>query len=206
MKISIIEFEGSTEELDSSAIVAEALAGRRGAATREDLTDVIDVIDDDDDDDADDTDFGASAVPDSPDAIPGVPAAGQPVVRRLLSSNPAAEYFIKFLATVTSWPSVGQVHGIKRRGAKPGDPLDYTRYLRARKQGSSFGGFTYAEAIDGKADMRLVYNTDEELAAIAPAARRLHVGHRQYRVSINIVDQDTLDQAIKLARLAYDWT
>jgi hypothetical protein len=200
MEISVIKFVGTVEELDSSALVAEAIAGRRGDAEATDLADVINA------DEGDDADFEAGTVPDSPDAIPGVPEEGQPVVRRLLNSNPAAEYFMKYLETITAWPSVGPVHGIKRKGGKKGDPLDYTRYLRARKQGSHFGGFTYAAPIDGKADIRLVFGSDEELAAIAPAAERKHGGHREYRVMIKIVDQDTLDQAIKLARMAYDRT
>jgi hypothetical protein len=60
---------------------------------------------------------------------------------------------------------------------------------------SSFGGFAYVYAVDGTVNLRLAYDTDEELATVAPDAWRLHAGHREYRVNVNITDDETHNQA-----------
>ncbi|MDN5795460.1 MAG: hypothetical protein L0H79_06870 [Intrasporangium sp.] len=137
--------------------------------------------------------------------VPGVDEEGQATVRNLIKGNPEGDLFREFLEVVASWPDV-HAHGIKRHGAADGAPLDFGRYLRLRRQGSRLGGFAYVYASDGICNFRLSYATDEELAAIAQDAWRRHSGHRQYRVNVQIVDRGTLDQAIKLARLAYDAT
>jgi hypothetical protein len=207
MKITLIEFDGTAEELDSSIRVGELL-DRRSDVRRGRIGPTVpaEAVDDDD------AGVGGSAMdtrppaaPVAPDGVPGVAAEGQESVRRLLKSNPAGELFVEFLAATTSWPSVG-AHGIKRKGARAGDPLDYSRYLRLRKQGSQFGGFAYVYALEGTVNLRLSFDSDEELAAIASEAWRVHSGHRKYRVNIRINDERTLKQAVALARLAYDAT
>ncbi|MFI9060079.1 hypothetical protein [Streptomyces anulatus] len=47
------------------------------------------------------------------------------------------------------------MHGIERQNAKPGAPLDYSRYLGLRRQGSQFGGFAYVHAEHSSINLRL---------------------------------------------------
>jgi hypothetical protein len=54
--------------------------------------------------------------------------------------------------------------------------------------------------------VRLTFDSEEELHAIAPNAGRTFTGHRAYRVLIRIADDETLKQALTLARMAYDRT
>ncbi|WOP07025.1 hypothetical protein R2B67_35875 [Streptomyces cyaneofuscatus] len=137
--------------------------------------------------------------------LPGVPDEGQEAVRALLRRSPAPDLFVRFLAEATRWENV-QVHGIKRQNAKPGAPLDYSRYLRLRRQGSQFGGFAYVYAEHSSINLRL-HHTREQLDAIgATQARTLDTGHRAYRVSIDLTDEASLTQALHLATLAYDAT
>jgi hypothetical protein len=63
---------------------------------------------------------------------------------------------------------------------------------------SSFGGFAYVYAVDGT-DLRLAYNTNEELATVASDPWRLHAGHRDYPLNVKITDEETLKQASKQA-------
>ncbi|MFE3476239.1 hypothetical protein ACFXOI_32285 [Streptomyces bacillaris] len=137
--------------------------------------------------------------------LPGVPDEGQEAVRALLRRSPAPDLFVRFLAEATRWENV-QVHGIKRQNAKPGAPLDYSGYLRLRRQGSQFGGFAYVYAEHSSINLRL-HHTREQLDAIgATRARTRNTGHRAYRVSIDLTDKTSLTQAIHLATLAYDAT
>ncbi|MEV7253485.1 hypothetical protein [Streptomyces cyaneofuscatus] len=137
--------------------------------------------------------------------LPGVPDEGQEAVRALLQRSPAPDLFVRFLAEATRWENV-QVHGIKRQNAKPGAPLDYSGYLRLRRQGSQFGGFAYVYAEHSSINLRL-HHTREQLDAIgATQARTRITGHRAYRVSIDLTDETSLTQAIHLAELAYTAT
>lgn len=98
------------------------------------------------------------------------------------------------------------MHGIKRQNAKPGAPLDYSRYLGLRRQGSQFGGFAYVYAENSSITLRL-HRTRYQLDAIgATRARTRITAHRAYRVSINLTDEASLTQALHLATLAYDAT
>lgn len=60
--------------------------------------------------------------------------------------------------------------------------------------------------VDGNVNLRLTVESDEELRRVAPTAWPPTTGHREYRVSIRVTDQDTLDQALQLARSAYELT
>ena len=143
--------------------------------------------------------------PSTPDAVPGLAAEGQEVVRGLLDRNPAGELFVRFLAEATTWPSV-KVHGIKPKGHTAGTPLDYSRYLRLRKQGSQFGGFACAYPANGYIHLRLNFSSEVERNAVAPDANLTPQGHREYGVEIYIRDESTLKQAVELAQRAYDLT
>lgn len=137
--------------------------------------------------------------------LPGVPDEGQEAVRALLRRSPAPDLFVRFLAEATRWENV-QVHGIKRQNSQPGAPLDYSRYLRLRRQGSQFGGFAYVYAEHSSINLRL-HHTREQLDAIgATRARTRDTGHRAYRVSIDLTDETSLTQALHLATLAYNAT
>lgn len=200
MRINIVEIDGSVDEVDSSKAVAELLARVKSASVGQAgrLVHVAEV---------------ERSGPPAADSVrtaetgtlPGVPAEGQAAVRRLLERNAAQGLLVKFLAVTAAWPSV-KVHGVKSKGALAGEPLDYTRYLRLRKQRSRFGGFAYVWPSDGTVNMRLRYDTDADLATVAPDARRLDSGHPEYRVSIRIVDEHRLKQALDLAQRAYDAT
>lgn len=139
------------------------------------------------------------------DPIPGVSPDGQAAVQKLLDENPSGALFRAFLAEVTTWPDVA-LHGIKLRGSDNTAPRDFSRYLRLRRSGSQLGGFAYGWPVDGSVNMRLKYDTDAELHELAPAASRTNAGHREYRVWIKIEDEATLEQAVTLARVAYDLT
>lgn len=204
MKVTVFEFEGTPEELKDSPVLSalfERLSERAVQATSFD-------IDPDADDaaaEAADAEAAVAPAPDGPDTIPGVPLEGQAEVAAQLDKNAADDLFREFLAETTSWPSV-KVIGIKPRRSPAGAPLDYTRYLRVRKVGSQLGAFVYVTPSSGLVEPRLSFGTDEELHTIAPGARRHDKGHREYRVVIEIVDRSTFEQALKLARLAYDRT
>jgi hypothetical protein len=137
--------------------------------------------------------------------LPGVPEEGQRTVQAQLANNPAAEYFRRFLAETAAWSNV-VVHGIKPKGTQSGAPIDFTRYLRIRRHGSRFGGFVYTYPVDGHVNFRLAFESDEELHGIAPDAWRSTKGHHQYRTSIRILDEETLRQALELAKMAYKRT
>ncbi|MEU3724552.1 hypothetical protein [Streptomyces sp. NPDC031705] len=184
MKLTVFQFEGTAEELDASQAVQQLIA--QGARSRAD-------------------DVGGSAGSDAV-AIPGVAHEGQATVRALLRGNPAADHFIAFLAEATAWPHV-KVHGIKRQRAEAESALDYGDYLRVRRHGSPKGAFAYVYAHNGVVNLRLPYDTDDALlASLAPAAYRLEGGNEQYRISVQIVDAQTRDQAIDLAKVAYERT
>ena len=204
MKFTWIELEGTPDELKQFRVTGALFDRLSDRAVR--------VPDSDFDPDADDAaaemadaEASADAAPSGPGTIPGVPADGQAAVRAQLDENRASDLFEQFLAETSSWPSV-KVVGIKIRRSPAGAPLDYTRYLRVRKEGSQLGAFAYVTPSLGLIEPRLHYDTDAELSAIAPLARRHSKGHSEYRVVISIVDQETLEQAIALARLAYDRT
>lgn len=188
MKLTVFQFEGTAEELDSSQTLRDLT--RPGSGT----TTVI----------RQSTETGGAARS-LPARIPGVADEGQEAVRALLRRGPAPELFIRFLAAATEWDNVG-AHGIKRKGAQPGDPLDYSSYLRLRRQGSQLGGFAYVYAQYGTVNLRLNHTRDQLNELGAPRARTLTTGHREYRVSVDITDEETLTTALELAEIAYNAT
>lgn len=207
MRVRVFDFKGTAKEYEKfvTSPFGAALVNRVKNQT-------VQVSESDFNPDADDeaaqlADAETSAPPASgePGAVPGVSEDGQSAVREQLTNNPASDLFEQFLAKTTTWPSV-KVHGIKIRRSPAGAPLDFTRYLRVRREGSQLGAFAYVHPTSGLIEPRLRYDTDAELHAIAPRARRHTKSHPEYRVVINIVDQESLDQAVALARLAYDRT
>lgn len=204
MKVTVCEFDGTPEEFQNSPVLA-ALFERLGERAVRAVSLDMDPDADDAAAEAADAEAAVTSAPDGPDAIPGVPLDGQVEVGVQLDKNAAADLFRAFLAETSSWNSV-KVIGIKPRRSPAGAPLDYTRYLRVRRVGSQLGAFVYVTPSSGLVEPRLSFPTDDELHDIAPGARRHDKGHREYRVVIEIVDQSTLEQALKLARLAYDRT
>lgn len=198
------KFEGTEDELRESPGLAALMEGLSTWATRApDAT-----FDPDADDAAAEMADAEAATPPAatgPGTIPGVPVDGQDAVRAQLDENRASELFERFLAETATWPSA-KVVGIKPRRSPVGSPLDYSRYLRIRKEGSQLGAFVYVNPASGLVEPRLHYATDAELHAVAPRAERHDKSHPAYRVNIYIVDEETLDQALSLARLAYDRT
>ncbi|MFD8984050.1 hypothetical protein [Streptomyces sp. NPDC059564] len=179
MKLTVFQFEGTAEEFDASQVVQQLIT--QGIRPSEGVV------------------TGTSP------AIPGVAHEGQEAVRALLRGNPAADHFLEFLTEATAWPDV-KVHGIKRQRAE-GSALDYGEYLRVRRQGSPKGAFAYVYAHNGVINLRLPYDTDDELlGTLAPTAYRLEGGNHEYRISVRIVDEETRAQAIQLAKVAYERT
>lgn len=189
MKLTVFQFEGTAAELDASQVIQQLLAQGDQSPTG--------VV------------VAGSPGPSEgsgPDLIPGVAHEGQGAVSALLRGNPAAEHFTGFLAEATAWPDV-KVHGVKRHRAGADSGLDYGDYLRVRRQGSPKGAFAYVYAHNGVVNLRLPYDTDDELLArLAPAAYRLEGGNAQYRISVQIVDEETREQAVQLAKVAYERT
>ncbi|GAO12818.1 hypothetical protein TPA0598_13_00020 [Streptomyces lydicamycinicus] len=186
MKLTVFQFEGTPQELDAS----EALRALTGHGAAHVLAFSAP---------------GASSANATLGNVPGVPEEGQETVRRLLGRGPAPELFVAFLREVVEWPKVG-VHGIKRKKAIVGEPLDYNQYLRLRKQGSLLGGFAYIYAERSSINLRLSH-TEQELQAMGVgSARVLTTGPHEYRVSVDLTDQASLDDALRLARIAYDAT
>ncbi|MCZ1000837.1 hypothetical protein O1M63_26775 [Streptomyces mirabilis] len=184
MKLTVFQFEGTPEELDASQVLRELTDQHRSS------TSVV-----------------AQGVRDGalPAWIPGVADEGQEPVRQLLGRSPAPGLFVQFLTETTRWENVS-VHGIKRKNAPSDAPLDYSRYLRLRRQGSQFGGFAYVYAEHSAINLRLNYSKQQldELGAVT--ARTLTTGHREYRVSVDLSDETSLAHALQLAKLAYDAT
>lgn len=208
MKLTVLEFDGTPAEFNANPAIAALFTRLSDTAVQVVTYPSPAGIDPDADDataEAVDAEAAAAAPPTGPGAVPGVAGDGQAAVREQLAKNAAADLFEQFLAQTTSWSNV-IVPGIKIKGSAPGTPLDYSRYLRVRRSGSQLGAFAYVWPADGTINLRLSYETDDELAAIAPDAHRTFTGHRAYRVTVRIVDQATLDQALELARLAYDRT
>lgn len=204
MKVTVCEFDGTPEEFRDSPVLV-ALFERLGERAVRTVSLDMDPDADDAAAEAADAESAVTPAPEGPDAIPGVPLDGQVEVGVQLDKNAAADLFRAFLAETSSWNSV-KVIGIKPRRSPAGAPLDYTRYLRVRRVGSQLGAFVYVTPSTGLVEPRLSFLTDDELHKIAPEARRHDKGHREYRVVIEIVDQNTLEQALKLARLAYERT
>ncbi|MCC9309283.1 hypothetical protein LN042_19700 [Kitasatospora sp. RB6PN24] len=195
MKIRYVELDGTPEELDQSKLAQELL--RLAAITHHSQSEPVPAGNDS----TTDTWSWTLGNP-----IPGVAEEGQSATTALLSRNEAAGYFVRFLSEATGWENAA-VFGVKRKSAQAGDPLDYSDYLRLRKVGSHLGGFAYVYADTGRVNLRLNYdNSPAALQALAPAAFVVHTGHRAYRVSIDIADEDTLQQAVQLAKIAYDLT
>ncbi|WP_030759277.1 MULTISPECIES: hypothetical protein [unclassified Streptomyces] len=185
MKLTVFQFEGTAAELDASETLRALTEGSRGTAVAVGVG-------------RDGGDGGAGRVP-------GVAEEGQETVRRLLERSPAPELFTAFLQEATQWPNVG-VHGIRRKNAAEVEVLDYSRYLRLRKQGSQFGGFAYVYAERSSINLRLSMTQGELAGAGIGSARVLTTGHREYRVSVDLKDRAGLDDALRLARMAYDAT
>ncbi|MFJ3336872.1 hypothetical protein [Streptomyces sp. NPDC086766] len=195
MKLTYFCFEGTPEELDASELVHKLV--HQQSATVDAPRQTPEVAADPDNDG--EVDFGGLIEGE----VPGVAAEGQDAVKAQLAFNPAAQQFIDFMAVAGSWESVG-VHGIKRQTSQEGDPLDYTGYLRLRRKGSQYGGFAYVFPSTGLINFRLKHG--DEIAELASDAYALTTGHHQYRVSIQIRDEETLRQALALAELAYSAT
>lgn len=197
MKIRHFEIEATVEEIESSALIARLFAAVVG---RSSLSDEFE-----DELESTESEDGGSENGVRGEVVPGVPEEGQLTVKAQLANNPAAERFRRFLAETSNWSNV-VVHGIKPKGSQSGAPIDFTRYLRLRRHGSRFGGFVYTYPIDGHVNFRLAFESDEELHDVAPGAWRSTKGHHQYRTSIRIIDDSTLNQALELARRAYKGT
>ncbi|MFF8593718.1 hypothetical protein ACF061_20175 [Streptomyces sp. NPDC015220] len=195
MKVTYFCFEGTPEELDASELVHKLVHQQSATAdaARQSPVAAADLHNDDE------ADFARLIEGE----VPGVAEEGQDTVKAQLAFNPAAQQFIKFMTVAGSWESVG-VHGIKRQTSQEGDPLDYTGYLRLRRKGSQYGGFAYAFPSTGLINLRLQHS--DEIAKLASDAYALTTGHRQYRMSIQIRDEETLRQALALAELAYSAT
>ncbi|MCL8015842.1 hypothetical protein [Streptomyces sp. AS02] len=185
MKLTVFQFEGTPEELDASQVLNELTNPHRGSVTV--ISPALRVD---------------SALP---ARIPGVADEGQETVRRLLSRSPAPGLFVRFLQEATGWDNVG-VYGIKRKNAAPGSPLDYGRYLRLRKQGSQWGGFAYVYAESSSINLRLSHTAAELQQLCMTTARILTTGHPAYRVSVDLTDETSLADALRLAELAYNAT
>lgn len=192
MKVRYIELEGTPEEIDASELARRLIATVGGPVSSRPLSE-------------EQTGGVATATWRLGQAVPGVADEGQAMVTALLAKNPAAAHFVAFLREACSWENA-QVFGIRRRNADPQDKLDYSAYLRLRKVGSQYGGFAYVWAETGRINLRLNYDKEPELRDLAPDAFPVHTGHREYRVSIDITDDDTLRQALVLALAAYDRT
>ncbi|MFJ4189461.1 hypothetical protein [Kitasatospora sp. NPDC089509] len=192
MKVTFIQVEGTADELDASEVGKQLIAAMGvGPAPVSRLTV---------EDDAPANNSWQSL------PIPGLAAEGQAEVKKLLTRNPAAEQFISFLKRTTSWPNA-TLHGVKRKTHQEGEPLDYSDYLRLRRQGSQLGGFAYVYADTGVVNLRLNYDSDAGiLHSFAPDAYIVPKGHRAYRVSVQITDESTLRQALELAEMAYKLT
>ncbi|MFJ3876770.1 hypothetical protein ACIPW5_04855 [Streptomyces sp. NPDC090077] len=189
MKLTVFQFEGTPAELDASQLLQQLVTQGEGASAGVLVSGIP-----------------APSAGSGPGEVPGVALEGQAAVRALLRGNPAAEHFTAFLAEATAWPDV-RVHGVKRHRAGSDAPLDYGDYLRVRRQGSPKGAFAYVYAHNGVVNLRLPYDTDDELlGALAPAAYRLEGGNSQYRISVQIVDEKTRDQAVRLAKVAFERT
>ncbi|WP_367323599.1 hypothetical protein [Streptomyces sp. HUAS ZL42] len=195
MKLTYVCFEGTPEELDASATVRGILPS--GSGTAEDVPGTVLIVAHPDSDE--DADFGWHVEGE----VPGVAAEGQGTVKTQLAFNPAAQQFVDFLAKAVSWDNVG-VHGIKRKAWQVGEPLDYSGYLRLRRKGSQYGGFAYAFASTGLINFRLRHS--DAIEKLAPQAYPLTAGNPNYRVSILVRNDETLKQALALAKLAYDAT
>jgi hypothetical protein len=188
MKLTVFQFEGTAEELDASQALRELTQPHHGTTT------VVQQAAQ-----------PGQAAPGVPSRIPGVADEGQDAVRALLRRSPAPALFVRFLAAATGWDNVG-VHGIKRKGAEAGDPLDYSRYLRLRRQGSQLGGFAYIYAEYSTINLRLNYGEAQLDELGITTARTLTTGHREYRVNVDLTDETSLADALQLAELAYNAT
>ncbi|MFD8462371.1 hypothetical protein ACFV27_25590 [Streptomyces antimycoticus] len=184
MKLTVFQFEGTPEELDASHVLRKLTdQGERAASA------------------------AAEPVPGTtlPAVIPGVAEEGQETVRQLLARSPAPALFIRFLEETSRWDNVG-VHGVKRKNAQHGAPLDYSRYLRLRRQGSQLGGFAYVYAEHSTVNLRLNYSKQQLEDMGITTARTLTTGHREYRVSVDLTSEQSLADALQLAELAYSAT
>ncbi|MFF9378855.1 hypothetical protein ACF1BB_30595 [Streptomyces griseoluteus] len=186
--MTVFQFEGTAEELDASQALRELTQRDPGTTTVVRQSGPT-----------------SSAIPGAMSRVPGVAEEGQETVRALLGRSPAPELFVRFLAEATGWENVG-VHGIKRKHAQPGAPLDYSRYLRLRRQGSLLGGFAYVFAERSSINLRLNHTREQLDEMGATQARVLVTGHRAYRVSVDLTNEESLAQALQLAGLAYNAT
>lgn len=185
MKVTVFQFEGTPEELDASQVLRKLTDQCPGP---------LSVI----------TESGRDSGK-LPARIPGVADEGQETVRQLLVHSPAPDLFVQFLEETTRWNNVG-VYGIKRKNARPDAPLDYSRYLRLRRQGSQFGGFAYIYAEYSTINLRLNHSQQQLDELGIKSARTLTTGHREYRVSVDLADETSLADALQLAQLAYNAT
>lgn len=188
MKLTVFRFEGTPEELDASQTLRELTRSNNAMAAVVQLP-------------------GPTRPPSpaSTPRVPGVAEEGQDAVRALLRRSPAPELFVRFMGEASQWENVG-VHGIKLKRTQPGDPLDYSRYLRLRKQGSQLGGFAYVYAQYSTINLRLSYGQEQLDSMGMVRARILTTGHREYRMSVDLTDEVSLSEALRLAELAYNAT
>lgn len=182
MKVTVFQFEGTPQELDGSDTLRGLVSASGTRVVRTELS------------------------PDAGDGkIPGVPDEGQQVVQTYVKRGPAPELFVAFLAKTSTWEGVA-VHGVKPKGSKAGAPLDYSRYLRLRKQGSRYGGFAYVRPDRSSVNFRLSYSLGELKKLGTVSARVLTTGHNRYRVSVDLSDKGSLEDALRLAEIAYKET
>ncbi|MFD3566015.1 hypothetical protein [Streptomyces sp. NPDC058667] len=188
MRVTVFQFEGTPEELDTCQALRELTQSQEGSASVVHNSSPADPA-------------GKSL----PSLIPGVPDEGQDTVRALLRHSPAPELFVRFLAVTAGWENVF-VYGIKRKEAPAGAPLDYSRYLRLRKQGSQKGGFAYVYPERNSINLRLNHTARQLEELGTTAARTLTTGYPEYRVSVDLTDERSLNDALRLAELAYNAT
>ncbi|MEV8457569.1 hypothetical protein AB0467_33615 [Streptomyces sp. NPDC052095] len=186
--MTVFQFAGTPEELDASQALRELTQPQEGSTSVVRTSRLADPADES-----------------LPSLVPGVPAEGQDTVQALLQHSPAPELFVRFLAVAAGWDRVF-VHGIKRKDAPAGAPLDYSRYLRMRKQGSQKGGFAYVYPERSSINLRLNHTAQQLEELSITTARTLATGYPEYRVSVDLSEEQSLNDALQLAELAYSAT
>jgi hypothetical protein len=136
----------------------------------------------------------AAGTPRRHDTVPGVPDAGQDVVRQQIAGNPNGAAVRDLLARFMSLTG-SKVHGRQPRGSSGVDHANFTDYLRLTMKGST-AGYLYPGTglINPKVPAPLL---DKALSA-APAAHRVKSSNASQQVSISVVDADTVAQALEL--------
>jgi len=190
MKIRVLEVEGTAEEIASSDVAQRLL---------QNLPPTIHVETEDDSDDEDTTQVAGTPRR----RVPGVPPEGQRAVKNSLKDCGNPENFMRFLEEVLSWGDV-DLHGVKPKGSRAGEPVEYTRYLRLKKQGSRLGAICYVHPYNGGVHLRLAFDSEEALHEAAPTASVYRSGSEAYQVWAETGTDEELKDALELARRAYE--